>query len=57
MIANHFIEHAEDLVGTPGHFVRTLHPGGILFMALPDKRFTFDQKHPETSNEHSTETG
>jgi predicted SAM-dependent methyltransferase len=52
VIANHFLEHAEDPIGTIRHFARVLRPGGILFIALPDKRFTFDQKRPETSNDH-----
>jgi predicted SAM-dependent methyltransferase len=52
IIANHFIEHTEDPIGTITHFARVLRPGGILFIALPDKRFTFDRKRPETSNDH-----
>ncbi len=52
VIANHFIEHTEDPIGTIRHFARVLRPGGILFIALPDKRYTFDQKRPETSNDH-----
>ena len=29
-----------------------IRPGGILFVAVPDKRFSFDQKRPVTTLEH-----
>lgn len=52
VIANHFIEHAEDPIRTLGAHLRVLRPGGILFMAVPDKRKTFDSARPVTSLEH-----
>jgi SAM-dependent methyltransferase len=52
VIANHFIEHSQDPIGTIKNFLRVLRPGGILYMALPDKRFTFDVDRPSTSFEH-----
>jgi len=52
VIANHFIEHCEDLIGTIENFLRVVKRNGILFLALPDKRFTFDVRRPLTTFEH-----
>ena len=52
IIANHFIEHCEDPVGTLATLTRRLRPGGILYMAVPDKRYTFDRARPSTTWEH-----
>ena len=52
IIANHFIEHTEDPIGTIKRFLTVLRPQGILYMAVPDKRFTFDLERPLTSLEH-----
>jgi SAM-dependent methyltransferase len=52
IIANHFIEHAEDPLGTLASHMRVLRPGGILYMAVPDRRQTFDAARPPTSLEH-----
>ena len=38
VVANHFIEHCEDPIGVLEHHCRVLRPGGILFLALPDRR-------------------
>jgi SAM-dependent methyltransferase len=52
VIANHVLEHAEDPIGTIGHFLRVLRPSGIAFMAVPDKRRTFDRERPSTRIDH-----
>ena len=52
VIANHMIEHCEDPIGTMRHMLRVLKVGGIFFMTLPDKRFTFDEKRQVHSFEH-----
>ena len=52
VIANHFIEHCQNPIATFQNFVRVLKPGGILYMAVPDKRFTFDVDRPCTTIEH-----
>jgi predicted SAM-dependent methyltransferase len=52
LIANHVIEHTQDPIGTLKTFLRKLKPGGIIFMAVPDMRRTFDQHRTETSWEH-----
>jgi SAM-dependent methyltransferase len=44
VIANHFLEHCEDPIRTIQNLLRVLRPGGILYMAVPDKRSTFDYR-------------
>ena len=52
VIANHFLEHCEDPIGTIKNMIRVLRVGGTLFLTIPDKRFTFDQFRKSTDFEH-----
>ena len=52
VIANHFLEHCENPIGAVEAFFRVLKKGGILYLAIPDKRATFDAERPVTSLEH-----
>ncbi len=52
IVANHFLEHCEDPIGTIETHLGKLKPGGLLFYAVPDKRFTFDFRRPVTPIEH-----
>ena len=52
IVANHFLEHCENPIGTIENHLGKLRPGGILFYAVPDKRFTFDYPRDVTSLEH-----
>jgi SAM-dependent methyltransferase len=52
VVANHFIEHCEDPLRAFANMLRVLRPGGILYAAVPDKRFTFDVDRPSTSIAH-----
>ena len=52
IIANHFLEHTQDPIGTIKRHLEVLRPGGIIYMAVPDKRETFDHKRPVTTLEH-----
>jgi SAM-dependent methyltransferase len=52
IIANHFLEHCEDPIGTIGTHLRKLQPGGVLFYTVPDKRYTFDFRRPLTPLQH-----
>ncbi len=52
VIANHVIEHARNPIGALENMLRVLKPDGILYLALPDKRFTFDAERAATSYEH-----
>ena len=52
VIANHVIEHVEDPIGALETMLRVLRPGGVLFVALPDARHSFDKHRVRTSVEH-----
>src|SRR5438093_12218189 len=52
VIANHFIEHCEDPIGALRNMLRVLRAGGVLYLAIPDKRYTFDKDRPVTPMEH-----
>jgi predicted SAM-dependent methyltransferase len=52
VIANHMLEHCQDPIGTLKNHLRVLRPGGILYIAIPDKRHTFDIDRPFTTIEH-----
>lgn len=52
VIANHFIEHCENPLLALANMWRVLKPAGILYLAVPDKRFTFDADRPPTTPEH-----
>lgn len=52
IVANHFLEHCENPIGTIETHLGKLKPGGILFYAVPDKRYTFDFRRPVTPLEH-----
>jgi SAM-dependent methyltransferase len=47
IVANHFLEHTENPIATIATHLEKLRPGGVLFYAVPDKRYTFDfRRHP-----------
>lgn len=52
VIANHVLEHIEDPVEALENWLRVLRDGGILFLALPDARRTYDAPRERTSVEH-----
>lgn len=52
VIANHFLEHCENPIATFGNLLRALRDGGILYLCLPDKRYTFDKEREVTPFEH-----
>jgi SAM-dependent methyltransferase len=52
IVANHFLEHTENPIGTIQTHLGKLKPGGVLFYAVPDKRFTFDFRRPVTPLAH-----
>lgn len=52
VIANHFIEHCQNVVSTIENMLRVLKPGGIIFLAIPDKTRTFDHERSVTTMEH-----
>ena len=52
VIANHFLEHCQDPIRTISNLLRVLKPAGILYMAVPDRRYTFDVDRPITTIAH-----
>jgi predicted SAM-dependent methyltransferase len=52
IIANHFIEHTQDPLATIASHLRVVRPGGIVYMAVPDRRRTFDERRAATPLEH-----
>jgi SAM-dependent methyltransferase len=52
VIANHFLEHCQNPVLAIKNMLRVLKKDGIIFMAIPDKRYTFDIKRPVTTLQH-----
>ncbi len=47
-IANHFLEHCPDPIRSIHNMLRVVRQGGILYLAVPDKRHTFDLRRPVT---------
>jgi SAM-dependent methyltransferase len=52
VIANQFIEHCQNPVRALVNMLRVLRYDGIVMLAVPDKRYTFDKERPITTNEH-----
>ncbi len=52
IVANHFLEHTENPIATIETHLSKLRPGGVLFYAVPDKRYTFDFRREVTPLEH-----
>lgn len=52
VISNHMIEHCQNPISSLDNWLRVLKSGGIVYVAVPDKRYTFDQDRPVTTLEH-----
>ncbi len=52
VIYNHVLEHTKNPIGTIQNILRVLKTGGIAYLSIPDKRFTFDRKRAVTPLEH-----
>lgn len=52
VIAAHVLEHFEDPIGALVNYLRVLRDGGVILLAIPDKRHTFDRDRPVTPVEH-----
>lgn len=52
VIANHFVEHSQNPLLAISNMFRVLKNRGVLYIALPDKRYSFDADRPVTSLDH-----
>ncbi|MBL8901328.1 MAG: methyltransferase domain-containing protein [Planctomycetes bacterium] len=52
VIANHFLEHAEDPITAIQNLLRVVRRGGVLYLTIPDKRFDAEEQREATSYEH-----
>lgn len=52
VIANHFLEHCQNPILAIMNMFRVLKEGGILYLSIPDKRYTFDSERPLTGLDH-----
>lgn len=52
IIGNHIIEHMQNPILTIKNMLRVIKSGGVVFMAMPDKRYTFDIDRELTTMEH-----
>ncbi|MBK8944989.1 MAG: methyltransferase domain-containing protein [Ignavibacteriae bacterium] len=52
LIANHMLEHTENVFRTIENHIRVVKENGFIFYALPDKRYTFDKDRELTPYEH-----
>ena len=52
VIANHFIEHTQDPIQTIKNFAHRLRTQGIIYLAVPDMRGTFDRDRGLTEISH-----
>lgn len=52
VIANHLLEHLEDPIAGLREMLRVIRTGGVLYLALPDPRVTFDVDRELTRLDH-----
>jgi SAM-dependent methyltransferase len=52
IIANHMLEHCMSPITTIETFLSKLQPGGIVYIGIPDKRFSFDRNRELTTFNH-----
>ena len=52
IIANHFLEYCENPISAVANFVRVLKNNGVLFICVPDKRYSFDNDRKTTTFGH-----
>ena len=52
IVANHVLEHVTSPIDALREWRRMLRDGGLLMLALPDKRFTFDAPRKRTTLAH-----
>lgn len=51
VVNSHVLEHCDDPIGAIKEWVWRLNPNGVLIMAVPNKKHTFDRDRPITHNQ------
>lgn len=52
IVANHMLEHTEDPIGVLRTWIRKISSGGLIYVTVPDRRFSFDRLRPLTDLDH-----
>jgi SAM-dependent methyltransferase len=52
LCSSHVLEHLPDTIASLHEWHRVLRPGGLLYLVVPDKRYTFDQPRATTPVDH-----
>lgn len=52
VVANHVLEHCQNPLRAIEEWLRVVQDGGVVFMAIPDKRLCFDSERPVTPLAH-----
>lgn len=52
VVANHFIEHSEDPIVTISNLLRVTKVHGVIYLAIPDMKKTFDRNRQQTTLAH-----
>jgi SAM-dependent methyltransferase len=55
VVASHVLEHVANPVAALAEWYRVLRPGGLIYLVVPDRRFTWDRPRAPTSVEHLLE--
>jgi hypothetical protein len=55
IIANHFLEHCENPIGTIRNHINKIRTGGVLYYAIPEMHATFDKDRSLTGFDHLVE--
>jgi SAM-dependent methyltransferase len=52
VVTSHVLEHVANPIAALAEWYRVLRPGGIIYLLVPDRRFTWDHPRPLTTVEH-----
>lgn len=55
--SSHLLEHLSNPLVAIDDWHRTLKPGGLLYLVVPDRRFTFDHRRERTPLPHLARAG